>query len=110
MCRVRAGRCFAERTGALAAARKRLSRRASTAGRGPALALVSLAQIDLEANPAAFDSILNLFSNPAAYSGLTDWDLSYVRSLYSYDQERRVALQRNEIVGEMVRQEIDGAD
>jgi hypothetical protein len=78
---------------------------------GDLLALVSLAQIDLEANPIAFDSILNLFSNPAAYSGLTDWDLSYVRSLYSYDQERDLRLQSNTLVSRMVRQEIgDGAD
>jgi hypothetical protein len=77
---------------------------------GDYLALVSLAQIDLDANPAAFDTILNLFSNPAAYSGLTDWDLSYVHSLYSYDQEREPGLQRNAVVGRMVTREIYGAD
>ena len=77
---------------------------------GDFLAVVSLAQIDLEADPRAFDSILNLFSNPKAYSGLTDWDLSYVRSLYSFDQERNAHLQRNEIVGRMVTQQIDSAD
>lgn len=77
---------------------------------GDYLAVVSLAQIDLEANPAAFDSILNLFSNPQAYSGLTDWDVSYVRSLYSFDQERHATFQRNDIVGQMVTREIDNAD
>jgi hypothetical protein len=77
---------------------------------GDLLALVSLAQIDLEADPIAFDSILNLFSNPEAYSGLTDWDLSYVRALYSYDQERDLRLQRNTLVSEMVTREIDNAD
>jgi hypothetical protein len=77
---------------------------------GDLLALVSLAQVDLEAQPKAFDSILNLFSNPAAYSGLTDWDLTYVHALYSYDQEREVELQRNGIVERMVRRELDRAD
>jgi hypothetical protein len=77
---------------------------------GDYLALVSLAQIDLQAQPTAFDSILNLFSNPAAYSGLTDWDRSYVRALYSYDQERDVRLQRNTLVSRMVMREIDSAD
>lgn len=77
---------------------------------GDFLALVSLAQIDLDADPIAFDSILNLFRNPAAYSGLTDWDRSYVRSLYSYDQEKNVRLQRNAVVSQMVTREIDSAD
>jgi hypothetical protein len=77
---------------------------------GDLLALVSLAQIDLDADPIGFDSILNLFSNPAAYSGLTDWDRSYVRALYSYDQERDVRMQRNTLVSQMVTREIDSAD
>lgn len=75
---------------------------------GDYLALVSLAQIKFEAAPAAYDTILNLFSNPAAYSGLTDWDLSYVHSLYSYNQEREPVFQRNALVGRMVTREIYG--
>jgi len=62
------------------------------------LAVVSLAQINPKTNPAEFDSILNLFSNPAAYSGLTDWDRSYLKAIYTFDQERITFLQRNEIV------------
>jgi len=69
------------------------------------LALVSLAQINPEADPQSFDSILNLFSNPAAYSGLTDWDESYLQSLYAADQRRVLSLQRNEIVSRIVEQE-----
>ena len=75
---------------------------------GDYLAVVSLAQVDLDANPAAYDTILNQVRNPAADSGLTDWDVSYVRSLYSYDQERRPSLQRSEIVEKMVKREIFG--
>ena len=62
------------------------------------LAVVSLAQINPKADPAEFDSILNLFSNPAAYSGLTDWDRSYLQALYTFDQERVGPAQHNEIV------------
>jgi hypothetical protein len=69
------------------------------------LALVSLAQIDPKTNPASFDSILNLFSNPGAYSGLTDWDWSYLRALYAFDQERVPSAQRNEIVSRIAQQE-----
>jgi hypothetical protein len=67
------------------------------------LAVVSLAQIDPDASPAAFDSILNLFTNPAAYSGLTDWDRSYVRALYQFDQERVSSMQTVDLVGKMLR-------
>jgi len=71
------------------------------------LAVVSLAQIDPETNPAAFDSILNLFSNPAAYSGLTDWDRSYIRALYAYDPERTPFIQKMDLVNQMAHQEQD---
>jgi hypothetical protein len=70
--------------------------------------LVALAQIDPSANPASFDSILNVFNNPAAYSGLTDWDRSYLKALYSFDQERTTRNQVNELVGKMTRVELNG--
>ena len=74
---------------------------------GDYLAVVSLAQVDLDTDPRTFDSILNLFSNPKAYSGLTDWDRSYVRALYEFDQQRNPRLQTGEIVSQMVQREID---
>jgi hypothetical protein len=75
---------------------------------GDYLAVVSLAQVDPKTSPAAFDSILNLFTNPAAYSGLTDWDRSYVRALYEFDQERIAELQTNEIVSRIAKRELQG--
>lgn len=74
---------------------------------GDYLAVVSLAQIDLEADPSSFDSILNLFTNPKAYSGLTDWDRTYMQALYSLDQERNPELQRGALTSEMLRIELD---
>jgi hypothetical protein len=76
---------------------------------GDYLALVSLAQIDPRTDPAPFDTILNLFSNPAAYSGLTDWDRSYLHALYDYDQERMPRLQVNALVGQIVDRAVDSA-
>ena len=73
---------------------------------GDYLAVVSLAQIDPQTDPAAFDSILNLFTNPAAYSGLTDWDRYYIQALYAISQERTVQLQGNEVVSEMAKLEL----
>jgi hypothetical protein len=77
---------------------------------GDYLAVLSLAQIDPKANPAAFDSILNLFTNPAAYSGLTDWDRTYVRALYEFDQERITPMQTNEIVSRIAKRVLDTAE
>jgi hypothetical protein len=74
---------------------------------GDYLAVLSLAQIDPKTNPAAFDSILNLFTNPAAYSGLTDWDRTYVRALYEFDQQRLPNLQTNEIVSRIAAHELE---
>jgi hypothetical protein len=73
------------------------------------LALVSLAQVDPNTDPQAFDSILNVFSNPAAYSGLTDWDRNYVHALYDFPQERVTRIQGNEIVSRIARRELTDA-
>jgi hypothetical protein len=70
------------------------------------LTMVSLAQISSDADLSAFDSILNLFDNPKAYSGLTDWDQSYIRALYSYDQEGTPVTQKNALVSEMTHREV----
>lgn len=74
---------------------------------GDYIAFVSLAQIDPDAAPEAFDSILNLFANPTAYSGLTDWDRNYLRALYSFDQQRQPRVQTVELINEMARREED---
>jgi len=75
---------------------------------GDYLAVVSLAQIRLETDPTAFDSILNLFSNPKAYSGLTDWDRTYLQTLYSDDQERVPAMQKIDLVNRMTYKALNG--
>lgn len=56
------------------------------------LAMVALAQIDLEGRFGDHDSVLAVFDNPgAAPEGLTDWDRSYLASLYRIldDPQRR---------------------
>ena len=74
---------------------------------GDYLAVVALAQVDPKADLSSFDSILNLFSNPLAYSGLTDWDVSYMRALYAFDQERIPRMQAGDLTSWMLRQERD---
>lgn len=46
------------------------------------LALIALAQIDLEGDFAGYDSILTLFDGAGGPTGLTEWDISYLNALY----------------------------
>jgi hypothetical protein len=47
------------------------------------VAMVSLVQIDPEADPSGFPTILNLFRQADPnLAGLTEWDLTYMTSLY----------------------------
>jgi hypothetical protein len=47
------------------------------------LAMVALAQVDADANTAGLSTILNLFSDETSARELTDWDIAYLRGLYS---------------------------
>lgn len=46
------------------------------------LAFISLAQVDPDGDTAAYDTILNVFDAPDSVDGLTEWDVSYLTSLY----------------------------
>lgn len=76
---------------------------------GDYLAFISLAQVDPQADPSQFDSILNLFSNPEAYSGLTDWDRTYVNTLYEISLNRYAGFQGNQLVNRMAKRERESA-
>lgn len=52
------------------------------------LAMVTLAQIDNDADSASYDTVMNLFQARDAVSGLTDWDMAYLRGLYTAEQNR----------------------
>jgi len=53
------------------------------------LAMVSLAQIDPEADTSRYASILNIFDEPEGAPGLTDWDRAYLEGLYDAEQTRQ---------------------
>lgn len=55
---------------------------------GDYLAMVTLAQVDLEGSTGDFDSVLNLFERPAQTAGLTEWDQTYLDVLYDALPER----------------------
>lgn len=50
------------------------------------IAMVSLAQIDPEADTSAYASILNVFEEPDTSPSLTQWDLAYLEGLYRSEQ------------------------
>lgn len=63
------------------------------------IAMVSLAQIDPDADTSGYASILNVFDDPAGSTSLTSWDQAFLGGLYA--AERNAAAQiarRSEIV------------
>jgi len=61
------------------------------------VAMISLAQIDPEADTSRYDTVLNLFEEGADRSaGLTQWDKDYLKSLYSANRDRARATQQTQ--------------
>lgn len=71
------------------------------------LTFVALAQVDPDADTAGYDTILNVFRAPQSVDGLTDWDMSYLTSLYRVQNapQRRVnpAAQATTMASDMIR-------
>jgi len=60
------------------------------------IAMVGLAEIKPDAQPGSAPTILRLFADPpeAAPQGLSDWDLAFLRSLYSFEGPWRRGIAR----------------
>src|SRR5262249_52803578 len=67
------------------------------------LAMIAMGQIDPNADPAGYDSILGLFTAASPPSGLTDWDWSYLHAIYDMNQHILPDAQRGQIVSRMYR-------
>ncbi len=52
------------------------------------IAMVSLAQIDPNADTSGFASILNVFDAPGSSDSLTDWDKAYLNGLYAAERNQ----------------------
>lgn len=62
-------------------------------------AMVTLAQINPEADTSGYASILNVFDQPSAAASLTDWDRAYLDGLYSAQRTQKgMRAGRSEIV------------
>lgn len=53
------------------------------------LAMITLAQIDPDADTGDYVSVLNVFDDPASTDGLTGWDEAYLYGLYQVDRTRK---------------------
>lgn len=53
------------------------------------VAMVTLAQIDPEADTSRYASILNVFDGPEPAGSLTDWDKAYLQGLYDAQRTRK---------------------
>lgn len=68
------------------------------------VSMVTLAQINPQANTSGYASILNVFQNPDATPGLTEWDKAYLSGLYATTRtQRNINGAREEIVDSIVR-------
>ena len=78
------------------------------------IAFVSLAQVDPKADFSAYDTILNLFDQRAAApDGLTEWDRSYLTTLYRVLDSPQVPANANRArgrVADAMTRERQGAD
>ncbi|NBW14024.1 MAG: hypothetical protein EBR82_39100 [Caulobacteraceae bacterium] len=68
------------------------------------LTLISLAQVNPEADTSGYATILNLFDDPAQTPGLTQWDMAYLKGLYESQRTRlNSGAHRSEIAASIVR-------
>jgi len=75
------------------------------------VAMVSLAQIDPEADTGRYASILNVFDRPDTAPGLTDWDQAYLTGLYGAERNRlNLRANRAEVADSIHRAHRDARD
>jgi hypothetical protein len=67
------------------------------------IAFITLAQIDPQADPSGYASILNVFDDPTQTPRLTQWDQAYLTGLYDAVRTRRnLGANASEIVASIV--------
>ncbi len=77
--------------------------RVSPAQLGDYLAMVTLAQIDPDAETGGYATVLNLFDDQTQTDGMTNWDRAYLKGLYDTIRTRRnTNSSRSEIVASIV--------
>jgi hypothetical protein len=68
------------------------------------IAMVTLAQVDPDADTSAYATVLNLFHAPDQVEGLTQWDIAYLKGLYDAQRTlQNAGSARVEIASSIVR-------
>jgi hypothetical protein len=68
------------------------------------IAMVTLAQVDPDADTSGYATVLNLFQTPDQVEGLTEWDMAYLQGLYDAQRTlRNAGSARVEIASSIVR-------
>lgn len=73
------------------------------------IAMVTLAQIDPDADTGRFETILNLFEEPATAQGLTGWDRAYLQGLYETEWYRVSQNSQVRVISNTISNEYRGA-
>jgi hypothetical protein len=68
---------------------------------GEYIAMVSLAQLNPNADTSRYPTILNLFSGGQRQTALTDWDQAYLEHLYGASRVHPQNLQENAIAASL---------
>lgn len=69
------------------------------------IAMITLAQIDPDADTSGYASILNVFDDPEDSASLTNWDLAFLAGLYAAERNAAAHIaRRGEIVNAIHRQ------
>lgn len=77
---------------------------------GDYVGMVAMTQIDPDAETGAYDTVLNLFAPGHQVAGLTDWDASYLKSLYDAELNRKLVNQQTGEVGQLMLRDRQAAD
>ena len=78
---------------------------------GDYIGMVALAQVDPQAQTAAYDTVLNLFTSAAPGLTLTDWDVSFLTALYGSElNQRNGNAQAGEVASIMLRDQTAASD
>lgn len=74
------------------------------------IAMVSLAQINPDAQPGRYETILNLFDHPDFAPGLTGWDKAYLAGLYESEWYRNDSRSQVRAVAQAISNEYRAAE
>lgn len=68
------------------------------------VAMAAFSQVDPDADASNYDSVLNLFRDPAGVEGLTAWDRAYLTALYSAELNQSASSHQLGEIGRLMQQ------